>query len=241
VSYVERLEWDSRHFSIPIGRINDGLPASQLNCAIREADAMGLACTYLLAPADDHLLIDTAQRLGFLVYDVRIELDRPTNDHPPALDTLRRARATDRDWLTSLAGKAFTTTRFFVDYHFPSHASSSLYVKWLTSALDDREASVVLVDASCSGFIACKLNRAESVGSIELIAVAPVAAGRGLGSALVCGAGALFKREGLASAHVVTQAQNVSAQRLYQRFGYRTRAVAIWLHRWRSNTERQSA
>jgi ribosomal protein S18 acetylase RimI-like enzyme len=70
------------------------------------------------------------------------------------------------------------------------------------------------------------------VGTIELIAVADAARGRGHGHALVAGALAAFAAEGLGGAEVATQAANVPSQRLYARGGFRARRAQLWLHRW---------
>jgi ribosomal protein S18 acetylase RimI-like enzyme len=41
-----------------------------------------------------------------------------------------------------------------------------------------------------------------------------------------------FSEEGVEVVSVVTQARNVRAQRLYQRYGFTTRSVKLWFHRW---------
>ena len=60
------------------------------------------------------------------------------------------------------------------------------------------------------------------------------ARGQGLGGTLVAGAVSWFAGEGLATVSVVTQARNVTSQRLYQRCGFVTRSVQLYYHKWYS-------
>jgi ribosomal protein S18 acetylase RimI-like enzyme len=91
----------------------------------------------------------------------------------------------------------------------------------------------VLVAPPDRGFVIVGLDRAAGVGDIELIAVRPEAAGAGVGRALLRAAHARFAESGFSRAVVTTQAGNVAAMRLYEHAGYRTTAMAYWLHRWR--------
>ena len=102
---------------------------------------------------------------------------------------------------------------------------------WLRRALASPERFVIaLPDAH--GFIACRMDSAAATGSIELIAVAPPVAGRGLGVALVRAAHAAMFAHGMTGAEVVTQGRNRAAQRAYQACGHRTAGTWLWLHRW---------
>ncbi len=104
-------------------------------------------------------------------------------------------------------------------------------MEWLRRG--HRDAGRRLITASgLDGFVVCRLDGESGVGTIELIAVSAEAEGTGLAARLLHGAESLFMDAGLARAHVVTQGRNLSAQRLYQRHGYRTGDVSLWLHRW---------
>jgi dTDP-4-amino-4,6-dideoxy-D-galactose acyltransferase len=232
VSLVERLDWDSAFFGFPIGRVKSGVTTVELGSVVREADNKQFRCIYLLASAGDQALLESAQRHAFLVRGVRVELERPVAGHRADMDGLRPGSLEDLAKLAPIARETFRDTRFFADQRFPEERSSELYVEWLTQGLRSRGELVSLVTDDASGFVTCRLSHAQGVGSIELIAVASAAGGKGLGSALVAGAGALFSDASLITATVVTQGHNVVAQRLYQAHGYRTRSVDLWLHRW---------
>jgi ribosomal protein S18 acetylase RimI-like enzyme len=232
VSLIEDLGWDSAFFGFQIGRVKPEVAPEQLESVAREADEKQFRCIYLLVSASDHALLESAQRHAFLVRDVRVELERSVAGHSADMNGLRPGSVDDLAELAPIARERFRGTRFFADAGFPGERSRELYVEWLRQALRSEGDLVSLVTRDSSGFVACRLSPASGVGSIELIAVAPSAGGKGLGDILVAGAGALYTNASLTTARVVTQGHNLVAQRLYQAHGYRTRSVHLWLHRW---------
>jgi dTDP-4-amino-4,6-dideoxy-D-galactose acyltransferase len=233
LNLVKLLDWDSSFFGFPVGMVKAELVSGKVEAAVREADAQKLRCTYLLVPARDPALLDEAQKHGFLVRDVRIELERSVLGHPAAMDGLRHGTPDDLQRLRPIASDRFKGTRFFADDGFSAERSAELYVEWLRQGLQGESGWVTLVTNDVHGFVVCQLSTASGTGRIGLIGVASDAAGQGVGSALLAGAGALFSNASLVTATVVTQGHNVAAQRLYQSHGYRTATAHIWLHRWR--------
>jgi dTDP-4-amino-4,6-dideoxy-D-galactose acyltransferase len=232
VSY-EPLNWDSTFFNFKVGRIHTaGGDASAFLADVAAADADGVRCLYLLVPADDDQALQRAIGAGFCPYDIRIELERRLDGSEPPSPTVREATAGDMPGLEPIARERFQFTRFFADPHFPRDRAGELYVMWLQRGMST-PARRTLVSQHGAGFIICHFDREADVGTIELIGVAERASAQGLGDALVRGADHEFAAAGLARAQVVTQGRNVAAQRLYQRHGYRTTSVGLWLHRWR--------
>ena len=68
--------------------------------------------------------------------------------------------------------------------------------------------------------------------SIGLIAVSARARSRGVGVNLAKAAVDWAHHEGFTDISVVTQGCNVPAQRAFQRAGFITGNVAVWLHKW---------
>jgi ribosomal protein S18 acetylase RimI-like enzyme len=233
VSLIERLDWDCSFFGLPIGRVNSGVGVSDLGKVVSEAEDRGLRCLYLLVSAENTALLGAAEDHGFRVREIRVELQRPVVGHPAAMTGLRVGGAKDLEALERIARDRIRGTRFFADEHFALENSAELYVEWLRRGLiggaPERQ---TLVGGADQGFVVCHLDAASGVGRIELIAVAKDAAGKGLGKALMAGAGALFNAASMVTAMVVTQGSNISAQALYQACGYRTAKVSYWLHIW---------
>lgn len=227
----EPLDWDSDFFGTPIGRVcaSDSI---SLTSAVEEADADGVRCLYLLWPVADLAGMQAAVSLGFRAYDVRVELSCSLDGDRHRPDGVREARAEDEQALVGLARERMRDTRFWADERFPRERVRALYEKWLRRGLSTAPLRRTLVAGEREGFLTCEIDTERGVGRIELIAVAAGKEGAGLGNALVRAAASAFAEAGLERAEVVTQAQNIAAQRLYQRNGYRTSRVDIWLHRW---------
>jgi dTDP-4-amino-4,6-dideoxy-D-galactose acyltransferase len=231
VSLIERLEWDSSFFGLPIGRVRQGVGADRLANVVNEAESHGLRCVYLLASADQSELVVAAEGHGFRVREIRMELQRTVEGHPAALTGLRSAQADELDALAPIARERIRGTRFFADNHFAQKTSAELYVEWLRRGLVDPERQTLVADDD-QGFVVCHLDGVSGTGTIELIAVADGAARGGVGKSLMAGAGAIFNASSMVTARVVTQGANIAAQSLYQACGYRTTRVFYWLHMW---------
>jgi GNAT superfamily N-acetyltransferase len=92
----------------------------------------------------------------------------------------------------------------------------------------------VAVDAArIIGFVCVTLDRAQGVGEIALDAVAPEAAGRGAGSALIAHALAFMRAEGMRAAVVGVggDASHAPARRAYGKAGFHAGIPSLHLYR----------
>lgn len=232
----EYLEWDSSFFGKRIARLNQSgispaiLAEADLWCAKHHVE-----CLYLLVPGHNMTGLRLAGKFGYELVDIRVELSLALDSGTPEMTNpgaVSPARPDDRAALVDLAASVFSATRFFNDAHFEKERCRELYRIWLNKSLDDR-ANEVLVSRSETdpcGFITC--HRLEDKGSIGLFGVAKHSRGQGHGQTLIASAVDRFRRMGCVQVDVVTQGSNISAQKLYQQYGFRTRQVAIWFHKW---------
>jgi dTDP-4-amino-4,6-dideoxy-D-galactose acyltransferase len=233
---VEPLAWDSAFFGFPIARIDAARPdRDALAGAVAACARAGVRCAYLLLDAADCGGAAAAQALGFVLRDVRVELDRAVGPEDAAGAAagnspvaIAEARARELPALEALARERFTASRFFADPGFPRERCRELYAAFVRRGLDGDPQRWILASAQERGCIVGHVDPARDLGTIELV----VATRPGEGTALVRAAVARFAAAGLTRAVVVTQASNVAAQRSYQRAGFRTCASGLWLHRW---------
>jgi hypothetical protein len=230
---VVSLGWDSALFGFPVARIDAEQPErEELEAAVAACERDGVRCAYLLLDAADSRGSEAAQALGFVLRDVRVELDRPLGaaDVAAADEQVAIAQAGPGELpaLEQLARERLTTSRFFADPGFPRERCRELYAAFVRRGLADDPQRWTLATADASGCIVCHAAAQEGLGTIELV----VATRPGDGTALVRAAVARFAAAGLERAAVVTQAQNIAAQRSYQRAGFRTCHSGLWLHRW---------
>lgn len=231
------LDWDSAFFGFPIAQVTARrLDEEALDAALEACRARGIRCAYLLLDGDDAHGSELAQAAGFVLRDVRVTLERPVDagdgTRPAAATGIAPAGPQQHAALEAVARTAFEQTRFTADPGFAPERCRDLYAAFLRRGLEGGPERVVLADPAAHGFVACRLDAAARTGAIELIAVAAEGRGRGLGGALVDAALGAFAAAGMSRATVVTQAANVASQRMYQRAGFRTCEVELWLHRW---------
>lgn len=230
---IAELEWDSAFFGFPIARVTRGdLSPRQLDIALAASRERGVRCLYMLVEATDERTSLLAQERGFRLYDIRVELDCAL-DCAGALPNVAigPARPDQRAALELCARERIVASRFFADPRFDDERVRDLFAAFLERGFrtEDRR---TLTDIDAQGFVTCRLQPERGLGTVELIGVASDAERTGLAAALMHAAHREFVAAGLTHAEVVTQGRNVSAQRLYQRLGYRTRRVGLWFHRW---------
>jgi dTDP-4-amino-4,6-dideoxy-D-galactose acyltransferase len=230
------LPWDTEFFGVSIARLTrPRLTVPELDEAMAFCARERVEILYLLAASDDPLTVRLAEDAGFRLVDVRVTLERrdaPVPEAPPDGPTIRAAAPSDVDELLRLAEVSHVDTRFFADQRLAPRAPA-LYARWLERALADAKGTVFVaeVDGRPGGYLACSVD-AGGDGNIGLVAVSSAARRRGVGSSLVRAALAWTAARGAARTTVVTQARNVEAQALYQRAGFLTRSVELWLHKW---------
>jgi ribosomal protein S18 acetylase RimI-like enzyme len=235
---VTLLDWDSAFFGVRIGRIH----AARLSRADAAALTMwrvqnSIDCLYFLADADDPLSCDLAESCGFRLVDIRVTLDTTLTGTPASTSStiqVRPATSDDLPMLETIARQSYHQTRFYADLHFARQRCDDLYALWIANAVSgDAAITLIAIDddenAIC-GYLSCHLR--DDAGQIGLVGVHPRAQGGGIGGALVSAALTWFGDAGARSVSVVTQGRNIAAQRLYQKYGFRTSAMGVWYHWW---------
>lgn len=147
---------------------------------------------------------------------------------------IRTARPEDLMELITIASNSHQDTRFYFDQRFSRERCSRLYSIWIEISCNGKADAVWVAEnnGQACGYVTCKINKADQVGNIGLIAVADSARGRGTGSSLIRQAMNWFADQNASNITVVTQGRNVAAQRLYQRLGFVTRSLELTYHKW---------
>jgi dTDP-4-amino-4,6-dideoxy-D-galactose acyltransferase len=239
----ELLPWDTEFFCCRIARVcGDTLKQEQAEQIDEWSRSNRIRGLYFLSRADDPATIQTAERHGFGLVDIRVTFERMViNSHdsihpgPPAGTSIRPIQPEDLPGLQAMARMVHTETRFFSDSHFPRQRAEDFYSTWITLEFQGR-AQTVLVAASAAnqplGYVSCHLDPARREGRIGLAGVNPEVRGRGIGKSLVLAAIDWSRAQGAQEMTVVTQGRNRGAQRLYQQCGFLSRDLQLWHHKW---------
>jgi GNAT superfamily N-acetyltransferase len=235
---AEVLPWDTEFFGVRVARargqelLPDGAARLLAWCAAERVELL-----YFLA-APQPATIREAERAGFGLMDVRVELAAPTaalRASPGAGGRACRAlQPGDIERLRPIAREAHRDSRFFADPRISTERAEALFIRWLErdSALGD-QGWVGVADAGegAAGYATAAIDPG-GCGWIRLFAVSSAIRGRGYGRALVAGAGRWLASQGATETRVVTQGRNIGAQRVYQQAGFRTASLHLWYHKW---------
>jgi dTDP-4-amino-4,6-dideoxy-D-galactose acyltransferase len=235
----EYLAWDSAFFGRRIARvIPDRLNREQVPLILAWCQAEQIDCLYFLAAADDAATVRLAEAAAFHFVDTRLTLARDqaaeADDRPaPNQEGIRPATLADIPALRAIARESHHDTRFYYDGNFAPAQCDALYATWIEKSCRGDAAVVFVAEGAGQpvGYLSCHLPEPHR-GQIGLLAVSAAAQGRGLGHRLLQTALHWFAQAGTGPVAVVTQGRNIPAQRLYQRYGFRTQAVQLWYHRW---------
>lgn len=191
----------------------------------------------MLVPSETPAVAACAEERGARFMDVRVTLERQAWPGTPyARPGVRGATSDDAAALEQIARTAFRgRTRFYADPRLPDARCDDLYANWLRESLAvGGRAEIVMVaddEQGPAGFVTVELR--DRVASIGLIAVAQRARGQHVGR-LLCAAVVeqMTTAAGADRLAVVTQGQNIAAQRTFQRAGFRASRVDLWFHWW---------
>lgn len=235
----ELLLWDSEFFGFTIGRVRgDTLTPEQVKKIDLWCRRFKVRCLYFLARLDDPPTIGLAEAEGFHLVDVKMTLEWQGSRRLEPLKSvpLRTARKEDIPLLEILARPLYHNTRFFFDEQFPRPLSEALYGTWIRRSIEGYADQVLVAESDNgmpAGYISCHLEgNNPPAGRIGLVGVNRDSFGRKLGQSLLKGALDWFLTQEVKTVTVVTQGRNYAAQRLYQKFGFLTRSVQLWYHKW---------
>jgi ribosomal protein S18 acetylase RimI-like enzyme len=256
---LERRGWDDSGRAIEARAATAAATTSRraavTNAAARPADpvAAGTAVAGGASDTGSHRRAPGTENTGSMVpaAPARTADGLPASGHIGAA-TIRPAAAADLAALRNLAAVSHRDSRFYFDPHFERERCDALYAAWIEKSCRDPHGTVLVAEmpepdgatagglltggspagARLAGYVTASAPPGSGTGRIGLLAVAAPAQGQGAGGRLVSAALAWLDARGADPVEVVTQGRNLRAQRLYQRYGLRSRAVELWYHRW---------
>jgi len=173
------------------------------------------------------------QAAGFRVVDVSLQFEVNTADISGGEHGgVRAAKPADRDAVWDIAGRAFRYSRFHLDPYFPDEIAGRIKSEWVANWFSGKRGDALLVaehEDRVVGFLLALVSHGKTV--IDLIAVAPEQAGRGIGQALTRALKITPVGSNVQPVIAVgTQAANIPAARFYEKLGFRLAGVGYVLH-----------
>ena len=237
---IQFLPWDSKHFGVRVARsLIHSVDAESAERLLAECRAASIDCLYFLADSGDQRTVLALQAHGFDLVDVRVTRDMPLKAPLPAPVVegveFRLLQSSDIEPLMAISQNLIQVSRFFSDRCFDKVKVARMYDIWLEKSLTSDFADAVIVsklEGRPAGFATFRLNSPPGQANSALVAVAAFARGKSLGSHLLVVGADWAREQGMRSANVITQGQNIAAQRMHERAGYRMRKTELWFHKW---------
>lgn len=229
---IQKLNWDSDFFNLNVAKWqlqNDEQPSiEKVNQYLQEFDLIYLASNQPITSIDKTPLdIKTTYTINAaLLPESSLEIlskpfDRSIHSKEELLETVLES------------GKY---SRFNLDKRIPNNKFEELYTIWMNNGIEEKQGSKVYVITNSSykidGFIQLKIVATEKV-SIELIAVATNARGKGVASQLLKDATKITLHNNIPILEVVTQDQNIAATKLYLKNSFRLKKREYIYHLWK--------
>lgn len=230
---IERvaLAFDAEHTGAPMARLrlpDRALDPAEVRDAVASARAAGVH--HVVATLDSARAADAAALAdaGLRLVDVAIDFSRPRGDATEAPDGVRLGTGDDADAVVEACATLFRRSRYYTDPFFRDEEADALHRAWVRNLFGGRAEAVLVADGGDGpvGFCGMLVDAEASAGRIDLIAVAPHAAGQGWGGRLLRAARTWFDAR-CATSFVKTQAHNTRACGLYTRHGYTIHATDL--------------
>ena len=236
---IQLLEWDTRFFGFPIGRVvNSRAGADELRQAVAEMRERRIPLAYWAADRPSVELQTLVGDLGGQLVDEKLtfgfKLDAVAEIAlPDGARVEPYQEGMSLSDLKQLAVESGLYSRFSVDPRFPKDQARAMFEEWIVRSVQKIVAEEVLVIRDGGrvlgmATIAVKGDR----GSIGLVAVDARARGKRYGEALVRSAQAWCANRGFAQCQVTTQAANLPARRLYEKCGFQLEQTELFYHVW---------
>ena len=221
---IEEEVWDSVFFGRKIGRLNSVPAGNALRKYLQQAAANGyayLTCRIVLEKISE---IQHLEKHGFYVTDIGAVWERKAGPIPEPSILVREANLKDGPLLRKISRGLFKDGRFYNDPFFTCDEAEKLYRAWIDGSLNDKDVKTFVVVKK--GFITCK-RLSRNKGDIPLVGVIAGEQGKGIGSSLVNKALDWFKKTGIKTVTVRTQANNIRAMNFYKGLGFSVKYVDV--------------
>jgi dTDP-4-amino-4,6-dideoxy-D-galactose acyltransferase len=220
---IRCLEWDSKFFSMKIGKVQkEDFSISDLIQVEKQKIKEHYDLIYIFVNPSDLSAKRWLNAKGMEPIDLKITYRKVTSKKE-INNILRIEKYTGivTADLLELAIASGHKSRFYKDFRLNARFVK-LYTYWIEKSVNRELSDEVLVsiqDEKLTGFVT--LKKTERKGSIGLIAVDKEFRGIGIGKELLIAAENWFRANNCNEICVITQSDNIQACALYERAGYK--------------------
>jgi dTDP-4-amino-4,6-dideoxy-D-galactose acyltransferase len=233
------LDWDSNFFGIPIGRIYaNGLTGECLRKRLEGAKQEKIKFIELFCDASDHESIDSSERLGFHLADLRISLKKNLEEdikedrsHKDLI--FKKADKADINRLKTISKGLFKDSRYYRYQKFDKDNIDLMFQIWIEkSVLGEFDDELYCLSNEMDILAFCSLRYKVNAASIGLFGINSAYRGKGLGNLILKRVFHLLYKRQITDVAVITQGKNSSALHLYQKNGFCVSMITLCYYKW---------
>lgn len=236
---VIHLDWDSNFFGFSIGRIYaSGLTDERLKKGLERAQKENITFVELFCDASDDESIDSSERSGFHLADLRItlkkKLDGDINEDRVLKDLIfKKAVSDDIDRLKTISKGLFKYSRYYRYRKFDSNKTDLMFQVWVEKSVRgefDDELYCLYHQRDILAF--CSLKYKGKAASIGLFGINSAYRNRGVGGLTLNLVFHLLYKRRFTDMTVITQGKNYGALHLYQKNGFCLSRITLSYYKW---------
>lgn len=236
VKDFEILDWDSEFFGFKVARISSNISQKYYKELISELYHFNVELIYFNSSFDP----SESEFYSILKIDEVVELSKELklkkNFHPK-VKFFNQSEATLE--MKNLVRRIARRSRFYFDDNITTAKVYKLYDIWLDKSVNGIGADTVLVyeeNNKIKGFATVKVNENNGVGVIPLMGVESKSEGKGISFMLMEAIESYLLEKKCSILRSSTQAKNLKALKVYERFGIKCESGSVINHLWRKST-----
>lgn len=237
---IEKLEWDSNFFDIPIAFLSSRHLTEniiyQINKFIKKEN---IELVEYLCNCHDSRSVKIAESNGFHFTDIRLSFEKNLKEKEGVTlsdnITFDLAKKSDIPVLKEASKNLYEDSRYFFDGNFDINQVNIFYQNWVEKAVlgtFDDKCFCLYYKEKPFGFCTVKYDISNESASIGLFGLSKEYQGKGFAKKLLFSVFNDLIDANIYKVTVVTQGRNYSAQRLYQSAGFFTKSTELWYHKW---------
>ncbi|MCK9561150.1 MAG: GNAT family N-acetyltransferase [Bacteroidales bacterium] len=235
---IDFLKWDSDFFNKKIGKITvDNIDiVDSVKDLFITAKKEKYNLLYVFVNPNIQLPSELLRNFSIQLVDEKVTYKTSVSDKIIInnLEEISNYNSSSLDYdLEQLAYESGKYSRFKTDLKFDRADFYKLYKRWIENAvnkINNKEIFVFTTNQETSGMVTLDYN--DKIGSIGLIAVSEESQGQGIGTKLIERCFLELSQKGVDSIEVVTQNNNLGANKLYQKSGFKVKDIVNIYHLW---------
>ncbi|AHM57298.1 GCN5-like N-acetyltransferase [Peptoclostridium acidaminophilum DSM 3953] len=231
------LEWDTEYFGVKSARvILKGIVSEEEQDNILEYCKESDFTTISNVGNLKHNNYWIGRKSDVFLSDLNIQFTKRINGEPEFIDEFTEVHnAYQRnEQVVNIARSAFQYSRFFNDPALPREQAQNIYVHWTKCAFEQTDKYFVITKRNdeVAGYLLFSIDKANSIATIELIAVDEQFRGQRVGKSLISGLESYIHKKGIENIKVGTQVDNVTATQFYIACGFQYVSCSSVYHLW---------